>query len=70
MEALAEVRVELVPIDLAVAESAVAAFAPFGRGTRRQSATQFRRLPQCARVHGASLLSKGDDFPAADALRA
>ncbi len=72
LEAFGEAGVEFVSIDLAVAESAVSAFARFGRGRGGKAQLNFGDCLSyaCARVHGASLLFKGEDFAATDARRA
>jgi ribonuclease VapC len=72
LEAFGQAGVEFVPIDLAVAESAVSAFARFGRGRGGKAQLNFGDCLSyaCAHVHGASLLFKGEDFVATDALRA
>jgi ribonuclease VapC len=72
LEVFAESGVQFVPIDLAVAESAVPAFARFGRGRGGKAQLNFGDCLSyaCARVHGASLLFKGEDFAATDARRA
>jgi uncharacterized protein with PIN domain len=71
-EAFGEAGVEFVSIDLAVAESAVSAFARFGRGRGRNAQLNFGDCLSyaCARVHGASLLFKGEDFAATEARMA
>ena len=67
-----EAGVAIVQIDLAVAESAVAAFARFGRGRGGKAQLNFGDCLSyaCAQVHKTSLLFKGDDFAATDARRA
>ena len=71
-EAFGEAGVEFVSIDLAVAESAVSAFARFGRGRGGNAQLNFGDCLSyaCARVHGASLLFKGEDFAATEARMA
>jgi ribonuclease VapC len=72
LEAFDEAGVQFVPIDLAVAENAVSAFARFGRGPGGKAQLNFGVCLSyaCARIHGASLLFKGEDFAATDAQRA
>jgi ribonuclease VapC len=72
LEAFSEAGVEFVPIDLAVAESAVSAFSRFGRERGGKAQLNFGDCLSyaCARVHGASLLFKGEDFAGTDAVRA
>ena len=71
LEAFAEARVEFVPIDLAVAESAVSAFARFGRGRGGKAQLNFGdcRLRVRPRPRRFALV-QGEDFAATDALRA
>jgi ribonuclease VapC len=72
LEAFDEAGVDFVSIDLAVAECAVSAFARFGRGRGGKAQLNFGDCLSyaCARVHGASLLFKGEDFAATDARMA
>ena len=67
-----EAGVAVVMIGIVVAESAVAAFARFGRGRGGKAQLNFGDCLSyaCAQIHKTSLLFKGDDFAAADARRA
>jgi ribonuclease VapC len=72
LEMFKEAGVAIVSIDIVVAESAVAAFARFGRGRGGKAQLNFGDCLSyaCARVNKTSLLFKGKDFTATDALRA
>ena len=72
LEMFGEAGIELVSIDQAVAERAVAAFARFGKGRGGAAQLNFGDCLTyaCASVHGAALLFKGEDFAATDAKRA
>jgi ribonuclease VapC len=72
LEMFKEAGVAIVLIDTVVAESAVGAFARFGRARGGKAQLNFGDCLSyaCARVHKASLLFKGDDFAATDARRA
>ena len=72
LEMFGEAGIELVSIDQAVAERAVAAFARFGKGRGGAAQLNFGDCLTyaCASVHGAALLFKGEDFAATDARRA
>jgi len=72
LEMFGEAGIELVSIDQAVAERAVAAFARFGKGRGGAAQLNFGDCLTyaCASVHGAALLFKGEDFAGTDARRA
>ena len=71
LEMFEEAGVTLVAIDREVAEAAVEAFARFGRGRGGKAQLNFGNCLSyaCAKVHGAALLFKGEDFTATDARR-
>ena len=72
LEMFAEGAIEIVPIDRASAEIAVAAFARFGKGRGGKAQLNFGDCLSyaCARQHDAALLFKGEDFVATDARAA
>jgi ribonuclease VapC len=72
LETFMEAGITFVPIDLVVAESAVAAFARFGRGRGGKAQLVFGDCLSHARarVNQTSLLFKGADFAATDVRRA
>lgn len=69
--ALVEASVTIVPIDEEVAHAAVAAFERYGKGRGKAKLNFGDCLSYaCAKVHGARLLFKGDDFVHTDIARA
>lgn len=71
LEMFEEAGVVFAPIDREVAEAAVDAFARFGRGRGGKAQLNFGDCLSyaCAKVNGAALLFKGEDFAATDARR-
>lgn len=64
--------IRIVPIDESTAEAAVTAFERFGKGRKSRTGLNFGDCLSyaCAKVHGARLLFKGDDFAHTDIGRA
>lgn len=69
---LRESSIRVVPIDEEVAHEAVGAFERFGKGRKSRAGLNFSDCLSyaCAKVHGARLLFKGDDFADTDIARA
>jgi len=68
---LIRVGAETMPIDAAVGDAAVAAFARFGKGRHPAALNMGDCFAYaCARSRGLPLLCKGDDFARTDALLA
>ena len=67
-----EVQIPIVPITDEIASAAVDALAQYGKGRGMKAKLSFGDCLSyaCARVHGANLLFKGDDFVATDIDRA
>jgi len=67
-----ESSIRIVPIDENVAYVAVAAFERYGKGRKGRAGLNFGDCLSyaCAKVHGARLLFKGDDFAHTDIARA
>ena len=60
--------IHIVPIDERTAEAAVMAFERYGKGRKKRAGLNFGDCLSyaCAKVHGARLLFKGDDFAHTD----
>jgi ribonuclease VapC len=67
-----ESSIRIVPVDEEVAHVAVAAFERYGKGRKSRAGLNFGDCLSyaCAKVHGARLLFKGDDFVHTDVARA
>ncbi|NML75907.1 type II toxin-antitoxin system VapC family toxin [Rhizobium sp. S-51] len=65
---LREAEIELLPIDGPVATVAVQAFATYGKGRGHPARLNLADCMSyaCARVHGLSLMFKGEDFALTD----
>ena len=68
---LAEANVEIVPLTAEIARAAIGAFARYGKGRGHASQLNFGDCLSygCARVHGAPMLFKGEDFAQTDIAR-
>jgi ribonuclease VapC len=69
---LREAGIAIVPITEEIAHAAVSAFERYGKGRKSQARLNFGDCLSyaCAKVHGARLLFKGNDFVHTDVARA
>jgi ribonuclease VapC len=69
---LRESSIGVVPITEDIAHAAVGAFERYGKGRKNRAGLNFGDCLSyaCAKVHGARLLFKGDDFTHTDIARA